>query len=220
MPRLNGARTTWAPAARASSAVASVEPSSTTRMSKSGLRRRISSTTPRTHPSSLYAGTIASGLWKREGMRMALGAFPSSSSRTEEARRSCVILASSDAGTGGVAGRGVGLGVVTQTMVAQVAAHAGGVGERGPVARGHVAEAPTQAVVHVQRGQMGEPQPPLAEREEEQRVLQAQTERVGHRHPPLATAGPDQVAHAVEVLPLARELAPRQERAQRPEQRD
>ena len=39
MPRLNGSRTTWAPARSASVAVSSVEPSSTTRTSNSGAVR-------------------------------------------------------------------------------------------------------------------------------------------------------------------------------------
>ena len=60
MPRLNGGRTTAAPAVAARSAVASVEPSSITTTSSSGSKARSSETTPPTAPSSLRAGTIAS----------------------------------------------------------------------------------------------------------------------------------------------------------------
>src|SRR5215218_20962 len=59
MPRLNGRLTTRAPAASASSRVPSVEPSSTTRMSKRGSRSRSSAITDATEPSSLRAGRIA-----------------------------------------------------------------------------------------------------------------------------------------------------------------
>src|SRR5918992_1191885 len=59
MPRLNGRLTTRAPAARASSRVPSVEPSSTTRMSKRGSAVPTSETTDATEASSLKAGRIA-----------------------------------------------------------------------------------------------------------------------------------------------------------------
>src|SRR4051794_25042347 len=59
MPRLKGSRTTVAPAASACCAVSSVEPSSTTRTSKSGAWWRIDSTTAVTVADSLYAGTTA-----------------------------------------------------------------------------------------------------------------------------------------------------------------
>src|ERR671931_934831 len=59
MPRLNGRRSTRAPCARATSAVRSAEPSSTTTISKPASKARISSTTRPMHISSLRAGTIA-----------------------------------------------------------------------------------------------------------------------------------------------------------------
>src|SRR6266550_5648435 len=59
MPRLNGRRITWAPAARAIAAVRSAEPSSTTTISMPGSNARISAITPAIAPSSLNAGTIA-----------------------------------------------------------------------------------------------------------------------------------------------------------------
>src|SRR5215217_3648586 len=59
IPRLNGRLTTCAPAAEASSRVPSVEPSSTTRISKRGSASRISAITDATEASSLNAGTIA-----------------------------------------------------------------------------------------------------------------------------------------------------------------
>src|SRR5919199_5425668 len=59
MPRLNGSRSTRAPCARATSAVRSAEPSSTTTISKPASKARISSTTRPMHASSLRAGTIA-----------------------------------------------------------------------------------------------------------------------------------------------------------------
>src|SRR2546421_343091 len=59
MPRLNGSRSTVAPAAAATSAVRSVEPSATTTTSKSGSNARISPITAPIAPSSFSAGTIA-----------------------------------------------------------------------------------------------------------------------------------------------------------------
>src|SRR5438270_4407903 len=59
MPRLNGRRITRAPCARATSAVRSAEPSSTTTISKPESKARISSTTRPMQASSLRAGTIA-----------------------------------------------------------------------------------------------------------------------------------------------------------------
>src|SRR4051812_40583042 len=59
MPRLNGSRSTVAPAAAATSAVRSVEPSATTTISKRGSNARISRITPPIAPSSFSAGTIA-----------------------------------------------------------------------------------------------------------------------------------------------------------------
>src|SRR5581483_5589272 len=59
MPRLNGSLTTWAPCASATAAVRSREPSSTTTISSSRSKARISSITRAMHSSSLYAGTIA-----------------------------------------------------------------------------------------------------------------------------------------------------------------
>src|SRR5918996_53990 len=59
IPRLNGSRTTCAPAAAARTAVRSTEPSSTTTTSSPGSKAWISRTTPAIAPSSLCAGTIA-----------------------------------------------------------------------------------------------------------------------------------------------------------------
>ena len=59
MPRLNGRRRTCAPRSAAIPAVRSVEPSSTTTMSKPGSNAWISSITRPTVSSSLSAGTIA-----------------------------------------------------------------------------------------------------------------------------------------------------------------
>src|SRR5919198_4334909 len=59
MPRLNGRRITRAPCARATSAVRSAEPSSTTTISKPESKARISSTTRPMQVSSFSAGTIA-----------------------------------------------------------------------------------------------------------------------------------------------------------------
>src|SRR5918992_1286646 len=59
MPRLKGRLSTTAPARRASSAVPSVEPSSTTTTSKSGAAARVSWTTPEIDAASLNAGTTA-----------------------------------------------------------------------------------------------------------------------------------------------------------------
>src|SRR5712691_1104713 len=59
MPRLNGSRTTTAPAAAATSGVRSVEPSATTTTSKPGSNARISSTTRAIDASSFSAGTTA-----------------------------------------------------------------------------------------------------------------------------------------------------------------
>ena len=53
IPRLNGCRTTVAPAASASATVRSVEPSSITTTSKSGASRAIAWITRPTEPSSL-----------------------------------------------------------------------------------------------------------------------------------------------------------------------
>src|SRR5688572_12457204 len=62
MPRLNGSRSTRAPARRASTAVSSVEPSSTISTSNSGAWRRRSSIVAVIAPASLYAGTMARAL--------------------------------------------------------------------------------------------------------------------------------------------------------------
>src|SRR6266542_5149442 len=59
MPRLNGSRRTCAPCSRATSAVRSTEPSSTTTISNPGSNARSSSITPPIAPSSFSAGTIA-----------------------------------------------------------------------------------------------------------------------------------------------------------------
>src|SRR4051812_16755045 len=59
MPRLNGRRSTCTPRARATSAVRSLEPSSTTTISRPSSYARIPSITLPTAPSSLKAGTIA-----------------------------------------------------------------------------------------------------------------------------------------------------------------
>src|SRR5262249_39854632 len=59
MPRLKGSRRTYASRSTATPAVRSVEPSSTTTMSKPGSNARISSTTRPTVCSSFSAGTIA-----------------------------------------------------------------------------------------------------------------------------------------------------------------
>src|SRR5690606_32827818 len=86
MPRLNGWLITIAPCARAWRGVVSVEPSSTTRMSKSGAWRRMSRTTRPTIPASLYAGTIASlrSSWVPFGvMRRSGGPQPPASHITE-----------------------------------------------------------------------------------------------------------------------------------------
>jgi hypothetical protein len=62
IPRLNGSRSTLAPASCAIRAVASVEPSSTTSTSYSGaFVRRLRTTSP-TDAASLYDGTTASFL--------------------------------------------------------------------------------------------------------------------------------------------------------------
>src|SRR5919197_6723130 len=71
MPRLNGRRITRAPCARATSAVRSAEPSSTTTISKPGSKARISSTTRPMHASSLRAGTIATRRLARRPSRAA-----------------------------------------------------------------------------------------------------------------------------------------------------
>src|SRR6266516_3106276 len=60
IPRLKGRRITWTPRSAATPAVRSVEPSSTTAISKPGSKARISSITWPTEASSLKAGTIAS----------------------------------------------------------------------------------------------------------------------------------------------------------------
>src|SRR5262249_10307277 len=59
MPRLNGRRSTCASRSAATPAVRSVEPSSTTTMSKPGSKARTSSMTRPTVTSSFSAGTIA-----------------------------------------------------------------------------------------------------------------------------------------------------------------
>src|SRR6266508_119521 len=59
MPRLKGRRTTCAPRSAATPAVRSVEPSSTTTMSKPGSKARISSITRPTVSPSFSAGTMA-----------------------------------------------------------------------------------------------------------------------------------------------------------------
>src|SRR5689334_15712909 len=59
MPRLNGSRSTCAPASSATAAVRSTEPSSTTTTSSPGSKARISAITRPTFPASLKAGTIA-----------------------------------------------------------------------------------------------------------------------------------------------------------------
>src|SRR5215218_1498422 len=70
MPRLYGSRRTTAPRARATSAVRSEEPSSTTTIARPSSNARNSSTTPAMHSSSLYAGTIAT---RRSSRRSATG---------------------------------------------------------------------------------------------------------------------------------------------------
>ena len=60
MPRLNGSRTTRAPAAAATAAVSSVDPSSITSTSQPGASRCSAPTTLPTVAASLYAGTTAS----------------------------------------------------------------------------------------------------------------------------------------------------------------
>src|SRR5918912_3844056 len=74
MPRLNGRRITSAPWARATSAVRSAEPSSTTTISKPGSNARISSTTRAMQSSSLRAGTTATRRRARSPSRGAGGA--------------------------------------------------------------------------------------------------------------------------------------------------
>src|SRR6202034_2068861 len=59
IPRLNGSRTTVAPARVAAVAVSSVEPSSTTSTSNWGAARLISCTVSPTAPTSFNAGTMA-----------------------------------------------------------------------------------------------------------------------------------------------------------------
>src|SRR5258708_40093829 len=62
MPRLNGSRSTVAPAAAAISGVLSLEPSETTTISRPGSKLRIPSITPTIDPASFRAGTIAQRL--------------------------------------------------------------------------------------------------------------------------------------------------------------
>src|SRR6267143_366994 len=62
MPRLNGSRSTVAPAAAATSGVRSTEPSATTTISKPGSKARIPSITSAIDASSFRAGTIAQRL--------------------------------------------------------------------------------------------------------------------------------------------------------------
>src|SRR5215212_6483848 len=59
MPRFTGSGSTLAPAASATAAVASVEPSSTTSTSSSGPKSRSSATTSAIDAASLKAGTMA-----------------------------------------------------------------------------------------------------------------------------------------------------------------
>src|SRR4051794_3360423 len=59
MPRLNGSSSTLAPAARATSAVASVDPSLTTSTSQNGARSKTERITDATVAASLYAGMRA-----------------------------------------------------------------------------------------------------------------------------------------------------------------
>src|SRR5438067_4232384 len=69
MPRLNGRRSTTARAARATSAVRSVEPSSMTTISSAGSYARISPITRATDPSSSRAGTIAMARTSANGLQ-------------------------------------------------------------------------------------------------------------------------------------------------------
>ena len=62
IPRLNGWRTTFAPARSATAAVSSVDPSSITITSQCGAWRRSERITSRIVCDSLYAGTTASRL--------------------------------------------------------------------------------------------------------------------------------------------------------------
>src|SRR2546423_156132 len=62
MPRLNGSRSTVAPAAAAISGVRSMEPSATTTISKPGSKARMPSITSAIEASSFRAGTIAQRL--------------------------------------------------------------------------------------------------------------------------------------------------------------
>src|SRR5438105_9145177 len=62
MPRLNGSRSTVAPAAAAISGVRSTEPSATTTISKPGSKARMPSITSAIDASSFRAGTIAQRL--------------------------------------------------------------------------------------------------------------------------------------------------------------
>src|SRR5439155_20939246 len=62
MPRLNGSRSTVAPAAAAISGVRSTEPSATTTISKPGSKARMPSITSAIEASSFRAGTIAQRL--------------------------------------------------------------------------------------------------------------------------------------------------------------
>src|SRR5215213_7801985 len=147
---------------------------------------------------------MAIGLWKREDMeRDGRRTTPQPVRGNEGVAPKLRILARrSDARA------------VSQGVLAQVPAGARSVGERRPVRRGEVAEAAAQAVVGVEGGQVGEPPAPLAEGEEQPDVLDADPERVGEGHPSVAAAGEDEVANAVEMLPLGAEVAAAQEGAE------
>src|SRR5215216_6658238 len=104
---------------------------------------------------------MAIGLWKREDMeRDGRRTTPQPVRGNEGVAPKLRILARrSDART------------VAKGVLVQVPADARSVGERRPVSRGEVAESATQAVVGVEGGQVGEPQGPLAEDQEEPDVL-------------------------------------------------
>src|SRR6266511_474768 len=133
MPRLNGRRTTYAPRSAATPAVRSVEPSSTTTISKPGSKARISSITRPTVSSSFRAGTIARRLSSASRARTASrgGAGTSASSATRRHRRR-------DAGALEDLQRPVRIGVLVQDALPRAPAHRlcpAGIVEQLPVRR-------------------------------------------------------------------------------------
>src|SRR6478609_12087203 len=83
-PRLNGSRTTWAPALRATAAVPSPDPSSTTRMSRSGWDALTSAMVPAMAPASFHAGMTTRMRWSGRpdmGGTLVGGALVTSSGR-------------------------------------------------------------------------------------------------------------------------------------------